>query len=197
MRREGFELSISRPRVLYRQDPTTGQRLEPIEEVVIDVDEEFTGIVIEKLGQRRGELNDMRPSGGGKTRLVFHVPGARPDRLSRRVPDRHPRHRRDEPPVPRLRRPISGAIEGRRNGVLISNEHGDAGRLCACGTWKSAARCSSIRAKRSIEGMIIGENSRGDDLDVNPLKAKQLTNIRATVEGRGDPPDAAAPITLE
>ncbi len=112
MRREGFELSISRPRVLYRNDPETGERQEPIEEVVIDVDEGFAGVVIDKLGQRRGELVEMKPSGGAKTRLVLHVPVARHDRLSRRVPDRHPRHRRDEPAVPRLR-PLQGTDRGK------------------------------------------------------------------------------------
>ena len=103
MRREGFELAVGRPRVVFQTDPETGQRLEPIEEVVIDVDDDYTGVVVEKISVRKGELQDMRPSGAGKTRLVFYAPVARPDRLPRRVPDRHARHRRDEPRVPRLR----------------------------------------------------------------------------------------------
>ena len=100
MRREGFELSVSRPRVLFREEG--GQRLEPIEEVTIDVDEEFAGVVVDKLSQRKGELAEMRTGAGGKTRIVAHVPSARPDRLPWRVPDRHPRHRRAEPGLPRL-----------------------------------------------------------------------------------------------
>ena len=102
MRREGFELSISRPQVLFREGEN-GERLEPIEEATIDVDDEYSGAVIEKItGVRRGELVEMKPAGAGKTRIVAHGAVARPDRLSRRVSDRHPRHRRSEPRVPRL-----------------------------------------------------------------------------------------------
>ena len=108
MRREGFELSVTRPRVLFREEG--GQRLEPIEEVTVDVDEEFAGVVVDKLSQRTGELVEMRTGAGGKTRIVAHVPLARADRLPRRVPDRHPRHRRAQPGVPRL-----GAAQGRRS----------------------------------------------------------------------------------
>ena len=100
MRREGFELSISRPRVLFKTE--NGETLEPIEEVTVDVDDPYTGVVIEKISQRKGEMQDMRPTGAGKTRIVFHRAVARPDRLSRRIPHRHARHRRDEPHVPRL-----------------------------------------------------------------------------------------------
>ena len=103
MRREGFELAIGRPRVLFRNDEETGALLEPIEEVVIDVDDDFTGPVVEKMGQRKGDMLEMRPSGGGKTRLVFHIPVAQPDRLPRRVHDRYAGHRRHEPALPRLR----------------------------------------------------------------------------------------------
>ena len=111
MRREGFEMSISRPRVLFKTDPATGQRLEPIEEVFVDVDEEFAGIVVDKMSRRKAEMQEMRPSGGGKLRLIFFGADARPHRLSRRIPDRYPRHRGDEPAVPRLRA-VQGA--GRR-----------------------------------------------------------------------------------
>ena len=108
MRREGFELTVSRPRVVMRTDETTGQRLEPIEEVIIDVDEQHSGVVVQRLSERRGELREMRPSGGGRQRLVFHRADARPDRLPGRAADRHARHRRHEPAVPRLR-----ALQGR------------------------------------------------------------------------------------
>jgi GTP-binding protein len=122
MRREGFELSISRPRVLTRDE--NGQRLEPVEEVTIDVDDEFTGVVIEKLtGPRKGELVEMKPAGAGKTRIIAHVPVARADRLSRRIPDRHARHRRAQPRLPWLGA-VERAIQGRRAGVLISMENG-------------------------------------------------------------------------
>ena len=103
MRREGFELAVGRPRVLFQTDPKTGQRLEPIEEVVIDVDDDYTGVVVEKMSMRKGELKDMRPVGRRQDPPGLLRPVARPDRLSRRVPDRHARHRRHEPPVPRLR----------------------------------------------------------------------------------------------
>ena len=108
MRREGFELSVSRPRVLYREE--AGRRQEPVEEVTVDVDEEFAGVVVDKLSQRRGDLVEMRTGSGGKTRIVAHVPEPRPDRLPRRVPDRHPRHRGAQPRLPRL-----GAAQGRRS----------------------------------------------------------------------------------
>ena len=111
MRREGFELAISRPRVVFKSDETTGQRLEPVEEVVVDVDEGYAGTVIDKLTQRRGELVEMRPSGGAKQRLVLYVPTRGLIGYFLRVHDRHPRNRRDVPPVPRL-----GALQGRGAG---------------------------------------------------------------------------------
>jgi GTP-binding protein len=129
MRREGYELSIGRPRVLLRHDPQTGQSLEPIEEVVIDVDEAFSGPVVDKLCQRRAELTEMRPTGAGKQRLAFLAP-SRADRLSRRVSDRHPRDGRDEPGVPQLRA-VQGQHRGpagRRAGLARA---GTRGRLCA------------------------------------------------------------------
>ncbi len=195
MRREGFELSISRPRVLYRTDPTTGQRLEPIEEAVIDVDEEYTGIVIEKMGQRKGELIEMRPSGGGKTRLVFHVP-------ARGLIGYHGEFLTDTRGTGVMSRlyhgyfPYKGEIEGRRTGVLISNADGMA---VAYALWNIEERgVLFVNPGEAIyEGMIIGENAKPQDLAVNPRKSKQLTNIRTHAKDeaiRLTPPRA---ITLE
>jgi len=178
MRREGYELSISRPRVIFQTDPATGQRLEPIEEVQIDVDDEFTGVVVEQLGQRRGELADMRPSGAGKTRLVFHVP-------SRGLIGYHGEFLTDTRGTGVMNKlfhgyaPYKGAIEGRRNGALIANSDGQA---VAYALWYLEERGQLFVSPGDpvYEGMIIGENSRGQDLDVNPLRTKQLTNIRTT-----------------
>jgi len=178
MRREGFELSISRPRVLFQTDPETGQRLEPIEEVVIDVDEEFTGVVIDKLGQRKGEMTEMKPSGGGKTRLIFHCP-------ARGLIGYHGEFLTDTRGTGVMSRlfhsfaPYKGPIEGRRNGVLISNSQGT---TVAYALWYLEERGPLFvgGGVDTYEGMIIGEHSRGNDLEVNPLKSKQLTNIRTT-----------------
>ncbi len=178
MRREGYELSISRPRVIFRNDPATGQRLEPIEEVQIDVDDEFTGVVVEKLGTRRGELADMRPSGAAKTRLVFHVP-------SRGLIGYHGEFLTDTRGTGIMNKlfhgyaPFKGAIEGRRNGVLIANSDGAA---VAYALWYLEERGHLFVSPGDAvyEGMIIGEHSRGQDLEVNPLRTKQLTNIRTT-----------------
>ncbi|MCW5772419.1 MAG: translational GTPase TypA [Rhodospirillaceae bacterium] len=178
MRREGFELSVGRPRVIFKTDPDTGQRLEPIEEVVIDVDDAFTGVVVEKIGARRGELKDMRPSGGGKTRLVFHTP-------SRALIGYHGEFMTDTRGTGIMNRvfhsyaPYKGPIQGRRNGVLVSLEQG---KSVAYALWYLEERGPMfIDAGVPVYGgMIIGENSRGNDLDVNPLKSKQLTNVRAS-----------------
>ncbi len=178
MRREGFELAISRPRVLYREDPDTGTKLEPIEEVQIDVDDDFTGIVIEKLSARKAELLDMQASGGGKTRLRFHCP-------SRALIGYHGEFLTDTRGTGIMHRvfheygPYRGDIEGRRNGVLISNGQGDA---VAFALWNLEERGALFvtPGTRVYLGMIVGENSRSNDLDVNPLKSKQLTNIRAS-----------------
>jgi GTP-binding protein len=178
MRREGFELSISRPRVLYRTDPDTKQRLEPVEEVQVDVDDEFTGVVVEALGKRRAELTDMRPSGGGKTRISFLVP-------SRGLIGYHGDFLTDTRGTGIMSRlfhsyaPFKGPIEGRRNGTLISNSGGTA---VAYALWYLEERGPLFITPGTevYEGMIIGEHSRGTDLEVNPLKAKQLTNIRTT-----------------
>jgi GTP-binding protein len=178
MRREGFELSISRPRVLYRTDPQTGERQEPIEEVVVDVDEGFSGVVIDKLGQRRGELVEMKPSGGAKTRLVLYVP-------SRGMIGYHGEFLTDTRGTGVMSRlfhgygPYKGPIEGRRNGVLISNSDGNA---VAYALWYLEERGAMFinPGEAVYEGMIIGEHTRSNDLEINPLRSKQLTNIRTT-----------------
>ncbi len=177
MRREGFELSVGRPRVILKTDPDTGQRLEPIEEVVIDVDEQFAGVVVEKLGPRRGELTEMRPSGGGKTRLGFLAP-------SRALIGYHGEFMTDTRGTGVIHRlfhsyaPYKGPIEGRRNGVMVSREQGKA---VAYALWYLEERGPLFiePGEAVYAGMIIGEHARGSDLDVNPLKTKQLTNIRA------------------
>ncbi|HXQ15871.1 MAG TPA: translational GTPase TypA [Caulobacteraceae bacterium] len=177
LRREGFELSISRPRVVYQTDPDSGERLEPIEEVVIDVDEEYSGVVIEKLSARKAELTDMAPSGSGKTRLTFFAP-------SRSLIGYQGEFLTDTRGSGVLNRlfaryePYKGAIEGRRNGVLVSNSDGD---MAAFALWNLEDRGVMFvgAGEKTYQGMIIGENSRPDDLDVNPMKAKQLTNIRS------------------
>lgn len=178
MRREGFEVSISRPRVVYRQDEETGKRLEPIEEVVIDVDDEYSGVVIEKLSARKAELKDMRPSGAGKTRITLEAP-------SRSLIGYQGEFLTDTRGSGVLNRvfshyePYKGAIEGRRNGVLVSNSDGE---TASYALWNLEERGVMFvgAGEKCYQGMIIGENSRGDDLDVNPMKAKQLTNVRAS-----------------
>jgi GTP-binding protein len=178
MRREGYELAISRPRVLFKTDPATGQRLEPIEEVQIDVDEEFSGIVVEKMALRKAEMTDMRPSGGGKQRVTFLAPtrgliGYQGEFLT---------DTRGTGIMSRLFHgyaPWKGPIEGRRNGVLIST--GD-GAAIAYALWNLEERGPMFIVPGTLvyQGMIIGAHTRDNDLDVNPLKGKQLTNIRTT-----------------
>ncbi|MHA7872130.1 MAG: EF-Tu/IF-2/RF-3 family GTPase, partial [Hyphococcus sp.] len=176
MRREGFELAVSRPRVVTRTDED-GQVLEPIEEVVIDVDEDYSGSVIEKLSQKKAELVEMKPSGAGKTRLMMHAP-------SRALIGYHGEFLTDTRGTGVMNRsylehqPHKGAIEGRRNGVLIAN--GD-GAAVPYALWNLEERGVMFISPGDAvyEGMIIGENAKPEDLDVNPLKAKQLTNIRA------------------
>ncbi len=177
MRREGFELSISRPRVIFREE--NGERLEPIEEVIIDVDDEYTGAVIEKLtGDRKGDLAEMKPAGHGKTRIVAHVP-------SRGLIGYHGEFMTDTRGNGVLNRifhdwaPYKGPIQGRRQGVLISMEDGVS---VAYALWNLEERGKMfIGAQEQIyQGMIIGEHSRDNDLEVNPLKGKKLTNVRAS-----------------
>ncbi|MDX2275089.1 MAG: translational GTPase TypA [Hyphomonadaceae bacterium] len=176
MRREGFEVSISRPKVLTRQ--ADGHLLEPIEEVVVDVDDEFAGVVIEKMSLRKAEMQDMRPSGGGKTRIIFHAP-------SRGLLGYHGEFLTDTRGSGVMNRLFhgwtawKGEIPGRRNGALISN---DKGVSTAYALWNLEERGKMFIADGEdvYEGMIIGENSRSEDLDVNPLKGKKLTNVRAS-----------------
>jgi GTP-binding protein len=177
MRREGYEVSVSRPRVLFHTDSETGARTEPLEEVLIDADDEYTGIVIEKLSLRKAELQDMRPSGGGKTRITMHCP-------SRGLIGYHGEFLTDTRGTGIMNRsflgyvPYKGVIEGRRNGVLVSN---GAGKAVAYALMNLEERGEIFIEHNTpvYEGMIIGEHSRDNDLDVNPLRAKQLTNIRA------------------
>jgi len=178
MRREGFELSISRPRVVFQTDPETGERMEPIEDVMIDVDDEFSGIVIEKLSTRRAELKDMGPSGSGKTRLSFMSP-------SRSLIGYQGEFLTDTRGSGVLNRvfshyePYKGSIDAGRKGVLVSNSEGE---TAAFALWNLEDRGTMFvgGGEKTYQGMIIGENSRSDDLDVNPMKAKQLTNVRAS-----------------
>jgi GTP-binding protein len=177
MRREGFELSVSRPKVVFREDKATGKLLEPIEEVVIDVDEEHAGIVIDKLSQRKAEMVEMRPSGGGRLRLVFYAPtrgliGYQGELLT---------DTRGTAVMNRLFHAYAdykGDIPGRRNGVLISNESGEA---VAYAMWKLEDRGPMMiePGAKVYRGMIVGEHTRDNDLEINVLKGKQLTNIRA------------------
>ena len=178
MRREGYELSISRPRVLYRSDPETGQRLEPMEEVQVDVDEEYSGVVVEKMGLRKAEMTDMRPSGGGKTRVTFIAP-------ARGLIGYHGEFLTDTRGTGIMHRifhsygPYKGPIQGRRNGVLISN---GTGKAVPYALWNLEERGEIFIEPGDpvYEGMVIGEHARGNDLEVNPMKAKQLTNMRAS-----------------
>jgi GTP-binding protein len=192
MRREGFELSVSRPRVLFRTDPVSGQRLEPIEEVVIDVDEEFAGVVVEKMSQRKAELTELRPSGGGKQRLVLRAP-------SRGLIGYHGEFMTDTRGTGVMNRvfhswaPYKGPIANRRTGTLISLEQGKA---VAYALWYLEERGPLFigAGDKVYGGMIIGEHSRGNDLDVNPLKSKQLTNFRAA--GKDDAVLLTTPMSM-
>lgn len=176
MRREGFELSVSRPKVLLKNDPASGEMLEPIEEVVIDVDEEHSGIVVQKLSERKAEMMEMRPSGGGRVRLVFHAPtrgliGYQGELLT---------DTRGTAVMNRLFHsygPHRGEIVGRSNGVLISTDQGEA---VAYALWNLEDRGPMMIEPgwKVYRGMIVGEHTRGNDLEVNVLKGKKLTNIR-------------------
>ncbi|MGX0876038.1 GTP-binding protein [Roseovarius sp. MBR-154] len=192
MRREGFELSISRPQVLMREGEN-GERLEPIEEVTIDVDDEYSGAVIEKItGPRKGELAEMKPAGAGKTRIIAHVP-------SRGLIGYHGEFLTDTRGTGVLNRvfhtwaPHRGPIPGRRAGVLISMENGEA---VAYALWNLEERGRMFIGPQAkiYTGMIIGEHSRDNDLEVNPLKGKKLTNVRAS--GTDEAVRLTTPITL-
>jgi GTP-binding protein len=177
MRREGFELGISRPRVLFREDEN-GAKTEPYETVVIDVDEEYSGTVVEKMAIRKAELTDMRPSGGGKIRITFSAP-------SRGLIGYHGEFLSDTRGTGIMNRlyekygPHKGNIEGRKNGVLISNGAGEANSY-ALGPLEERGILFVGHGEALYEGMVIGENAKTDDLEVNPMKAKQLTNFRAS-----------------
>tara|TARA_E500000331_G_scaffold358558_1_gene426614 strand:+ start:887 stop:2710 length:1824 start_codon:yes stop_codon:yes gene_type:complete len=178
MRREGFELSISRPRVLYQNNADTGSLEEPVEEVQVDVDEAFSGIVLEAMSLRKGRITEIRPSGGGKVRLTFIAPArgligyygeflteTRGTGIMSRVFHGYVDH--------------MGFIPGRRNGVLISNATGKSVTYGLVGL-EGRGPLFISSGIQVYEGMIIGEHSRGNDLEVNPMKSKQLTNIRAS-----------------
>ena len=191
MRREGFELSISRPQVLFREQD--GQRLEPIEEVTIDVDDEFAGAVIEKItGSRRGVLVEMKPAGVGKTRIIAHMP-------SRGLIGYHGEFLTDTRGTGVLNRvfhewaPHRGPIAGRRAGVLIAM---GAGTSVAYALWNLESRGHMfIGAQEPVyQGMIIGQHSRENDLDVNPMKGKKLTNVRAS--GTDDAVRLTTPVAM-
>jgi GTP-binding protein len=176
MRREGFELSVSRPKVLFERDTATSEIREPIEEVVIDVDEGFSGIVVQKMAERKAEMVEMRPSGGGRVRLVFYAPtrgliGYQGELLT---------DSRGTAVLNRLFHayaPYKGEMTGRRTGVLIATDAGDA---VAFALWNLEDRGPMMIEPgwKVYRGMIVGEHTRGNDLEVNVLKGKKLTNIR-------------------
>ena len=177
MRREGFELSVSRPRVLFKKDEN-GDILEPVEEVVVDVDDNFSGVVVEKLSSRKGEMIEMKPSSGGKTRIVFYVP-------SRGLIGYQGEFLTDTKGSGVLNRifhnyvPYKGEMNTKKNGALIATDPGEA---VAYALWNLQERgVMFIKPQQKVySGMIIGENSKTGDLEVNVLKGKQLTNIRAS-----------------
>ena len=178
MRREGFELGVMRPKVVMKEDPDSGEKLEPIEEVVIDVDDEHTGIIVQKLNERKADMMEMKPSGAGRTRLVFHAPtrgliGYQGELLS------------DTRGTAIMNRvfleyaPYKGQIKGRHTGVLVSMEQGEA---VAFALWNLEDRGPMMihPGDKVYQGMIIGEHNRDNDLEVNVLKGKKLSNVRAS-----------------
>ncbi len=177
MRREGFELSIGRPRVLTRENPETGDREEPFEEVLVDVDEPYSGVVVEKLSLRKGMMQDMRPSGGGKVRLTFLIP-------SRGLIGYHNEFLTDTRGTGIMNRlfagyqPWAGTIAGRVKGSLISSEDGAAVQYSLF-SLQERGQLFVDPGEKVYVGMILGEHSRENDLEVNPIKEKKLTNIRA------------------
>ncbi|MGE3335576.1 MAG: translational GTPase TypA [Rhodospirillaceae bacterium] len=194
MRREGFELSISRPRVLFQTDEK-GQKLEPMEEVVIDVDEQYSGVVVEKMSTRKGEMQEMKPAGGGKLRMVFIAP-------SRGLIGYHGEFLTDTRGTGVMNRlfhsygPYKGHISARRQGVLISTDTGEANTYGLFNLIDRGPQFVSPGTKVYM-GMIVGEHTRDNDLEVNPLKAKQLTNFRTVM--KDDKQDLPPPriMTLE
>ncbi len=187
MRREGFEIAVSRPRVVFEKDED-GNLLEPVEEVVVDVDEEHSGVVVQKMSERKAEMIEMRPSGGDRLRLVFHAPtrgliGYQGELMT---------DTRGTAIMNRLFKayePFKGEIPGRRNGVLISNDKGEA---VAYAMWNLEDRGPMMiePGAKVYQGMIVGEHNRENDLEVNVLKGKKLTNIRTTRRTRRSPDPA-------
>ena len=178
MRREGFEMSISRPKVVFKNDETTGELLEPYEEIFVDVDDEFSGTVVESLSNRKAEMTDMRPCGTGRTRITF----VGPSRGLVGYNNQFLTETRGTGVLNHLShgyKPYAGSLEGRRNGVLISTDNGVA---VAYGLFNIEPRGQLFinPGDNVYEGMIIGEHTRQNDLTVNPLKSKQLTNMRAS-----------------
>ena len=192
MRREGFELTVSRPKVVIKLDAETGQKLEPIEEVIIDVDDGHTGVVVQKLSERKGELLEMRPSGGGRTRMVFHVPtrsllGYQSELLS---------DTRGTAVMNKLFHayaPYKGEIAGRHTGVLISNSDGEAAAYAIFNLQDRGPFFIGAQTRVYV-GMIVGEHTRDNDLEVNVVKGKKLTNVRAS--GKDDAVLLTTPIKL-
>jgi GTP-binding protein len=195
MRREGFELTVSRPRVVFRQDEATGQMLEPFEEVIIDVDEGYAGTVVQKISERRGDLLEMRPSGGGRQRLVFKAPtrgliGYQSELLS---------DTRGTAVMNRLFHsygPMKGEVQGRRNGVLISNAAGVATQYSL---WylEDRGRLMIPAGTTVYEGMIIGQHAKDNDLIVNVIENKKLTNIRSAGKDESTALSPPMQMTLE
>ena len=192
MRREGFELTVGRPRVLFREEESTGDRLEPFEEVTIDVDEAFTGTVVQKLSQRRAEMIDLRPSGAGRQRLIFHAPtrgliGYQGELLS---------DTRGTAIMNRIfhgYRPFAGEIASRHTGALISNGEG-AAVAYAIFNLQDRGPMFIDPGTKVYPGMIVGEHTRGNDLEINVLKGKKLTNVRAA--GKDDAVLLTPPIRM-
>ncbi|MFO1034066.1 MAG: translational GTPase TypA [Hyphomicrobiales bacterium] len=177
MRREGFELTVGRPRVVFKVDEGTGEKLEPVEEVIIDVDEDYAGVVVQKVSERKGELRDMRPSGTGRQRLVFHAPtrgliGYQSELLS---------DTRGTAIMNRLFHsyaPHVGEIAARHTGALISNGEGEAVTYAMFNLQDRGPMFIEPGAK-VYPGMIVGEHTRGNDLEINVLKEKKLSNVRS------------------
>ncbi|MEP3475086.1 MAG: translational GTPase TypA [Hyphomicrobiales bacterium] len=190
MRREGFELTVSRPKVVYQT--IDGVRHEPIEEVTIDVDEEHSGVVVQKLSERKGDLLDMRSSGGGRQRLVMRVP-------TRGLIGYHSELLSDTRGTAIMNRvfhafePHKGKIQGRHTGVLISNNMGDAVAF-ALMNLEERGPLMIGHGVRVYEGMIVGEHTRGNDLEVNVIKGKKLTNVRAA--GKDDATTLTTPMQM-
>jgi len=177
MRREGFELIVSRPRVLYKTDDN-GNRLEPIEEVIIDVDEEYVSAVVDGMNQRKGSMLDMRAAGAGKTRIIFHAPS----RGLIGYQNRFLTETRGTGVMNRLFHAYDaykGDVSGRKSGALIST---DTGTAVAYAIFNLQDRGTMFISHQTpvYQGMIVGEHTRDNDLEINVLKGKQLTNVRAS-----------------